>query len=112
MDLQYNLAGIDVHKRMLAVVVKNARDTELQFECWRFGTTMSELRHLSAWLQERAVQGVVMDQQCSTGGQCGLHWRVTVAYISRKRDRIVVHVAARLISGRRSGQRAVCFPEI
>ena len=30
MDVQYNLAGIDVHKRMLAVVVTNARDTELQ----------------------------------------------------------------------------------
>ena len=29
MDLEYNLAGIDVHKRMLAVVVANARDTEL-----------------------------------------------------------------------------------
>ncbi len=61
MEPQYNLAGIDVHKRMLAVVVANARDTELQFECRRFGTTISELRHLLAWLQERAVQEVVME---------------------------------------------------
>src|SRR5919202_1795554 len=61
MDLQYNLAGIDVHKRMLAVVVTNARDTELQFECRRFGTAISELRHLLTWLQDRAVQEVVME---------------------------------------------------
>jgi transposase len=81
MDLQYNLAGIDVHKRMLAVVVKNARDTELQFECRRFGTTMSELRHLSAWLQERAVQEVVMESTAqywrpvwlTLEGHCRLH---------------------------------------
>jgi transposase len=57
----YYVAGIDVHKKMLAVVVANARDRELHFECRRFGTTISELRNLSAWLQERAVQEVVME---------------------------------------------------
>lgn len=31
MEEAYNVAGIDVHKKMLAVVVANARDTELQF---------------------------------------------------------------------------------
>lgn len=36
MDIQYKLAGIEVQKRMLAVVVANARDTELQFEGKRF----------------------------------------------------------------------------
>jgi len=55
------VAGIDVHKKMLAVVVANARDRELHFECRRFGTTVSELRNLSAWLGERAVQEVVME---------------------------------------------------
>jgi hypothetical protein len=29
----YNIAGIDVHKKMLAVVIANAKDSELQFEC-------------------------------------------------------------------------------
>jgi hypothetical protein len=28
MESTYNIAGIDVHKKMLAVVVANARDTE------------------------------------------------------------------------------------
>jgi len=57
----YYVAGIDVHKRMLAVVVANARDRELQFEGRRFGTTISELQRRSTWLQERAVQEVVME---------------------------------------------------
>ncbi|MGH9629463.1 MAG: IS110 family transposase [Bryobacteraceae bacterium] len=61
MEDAYKVAGIDVHKKMLAVAVANARETELQFECRRFGTTVSELRHLSAWLQEHAVQEVVME---------------------------------------------------
>jgi transposase len=61
MEAAYKVAGIDVHKKMLAVVVANARDMEMEFECRRFGTTVSELRHLSGWLQERAVQEVVME---------------------------------------------------
>jgi hypothetical protein len=78
---RYILAGIDVHKKMLAVVVANAGDLELQFECRRFGTTVSELHHLSAWLQERAVREVVMESTAqywrpvwlALEGQCRLH---------------------------------------
>jgi hypothetical protein len=48
METVYNVAGIDVHKKMLAAVIANARDTELQFECRKFGTTVSELNRLFA----------------------------------------------------------------
>src|SRR5690242_13215823 len=61
MDATYYVAGIDVHKTMLAVVVANVSERELQFECRRFGTTVGELRNLSAWLQAHAVQEVVME---------------------------------------------------
>jgi transposase len=61
METAYYVSGIDVHKKMLAVVVANARDRELHFECRRFGTRVSELGNLSAWLRERAVQEVVME---------------------------------------------------
>ena len=81
MEAQYILAGIDVHKKMLAVAVANAGDLELKFECRRFGTTVSELRHLSAWLQERPVREVVMESTAqywrpvwmALEGQCRLH---------------------------------------
>jgi transposase len=64
------IAGIDVHKRVLMVAVgvvttrESAQgDTEqrTEFEMRRFGTTWSELLHLSAWLGERRVQQVVME---------------------------------------------------
>jgi len=61
MDAAYYVAGIDAHKRMLAVVVANARDRDLQFECRRFGTTVSELQNLSTWLRGRAVQEVLRE---------------------------------------------------
>ena len=61
MEAAYYVAGIDVHKKMLAVVIANARDRELRFECHRFGTTVNELQNLSTWLGERAVQEVVME---------------------------------------------------
>lgn len=61
MDEAYYVAGIDVHKKMLAVVIANARDRDLQFECHRFGTTVSELQNLSTWLRAHSVQEVVME---------------------------------------------------
>jgi transposase len=81
MEIPFYVGGIDVHKKMLAVAVANARDTELAFECRRFGTTASELHHLSAWLQERGVQEVVMESTAqywkpvwiALEGQCRLH---------------------------------------
>jgi len=59
--MNYNVAGIDVHKKVLMVVVTDATAEELTFEGRRFGTTASEREHLVAWLQERGVQEIVME---------------------------------------------------
>src|SRR5437764_2106210 len=61
MDATYYVAGIDVNRTMLAVVVANVSERELRFECRRFGTTVSELQNLSAWLRAHTVQEVVME---------------------------------------------------
>jgi hypothetical protein len=58
MEAAYYVGGIDVHKKMHAVGVANAGERERHFECRRFGTTISELRNLAAWLQGRTVQEV------------------------------------------------------
>ena len=111
LETQYILAGIDVHKKMLAVVVANAGDIELQFECRRFGTAVSELRHLSAWLQERAVREVVMESTAqywrlawlALEGQCRLHLAQAGSNRSprgRKTDfRDAQRAVSRLLSG-------------
>ena len=54
------IAGIDVHKRVLMVVVLD-RGTATKLETRRFGTTTSELVHLQAWFKEQGVKEVVME---------------------------------------------------
>jgi transposase len=58
----YRIAGIDVHKRMLAVVVSDVEVAgEYGFESRRWGTSPAQLRLLAAWLIEQQVQEVVME---------------------------------------------------
>jgi len=54
--MAYPIAGIDVHKRMLTVVVSDlAADAEDAFERRPFGSTPAQLRLLADWLNERQV---------------------------------------------------------
>jgi len=55
------IAGIDVHKRVLMVVVMDAHAPEAKPERRRFATMPSELRRLSTWLQEQGVEEAVME---------------------------------------------------
>lgn len=60
--MAYRIAGIDVHKAMLAVVVADVEvEGEWPFMRRQFGATPSELRLLSAWLVEHEVEEVVME---------------------------------------------------
>ena len=60
--MAYQIAGIDVHKRMLAVVIADvAVDGEYVFERRQIGTQPDHLRALAAWLVERHVEEVVME---------------------------------------------------
>src|SRR6202790_464053 len=60
-SMKYMVAGIDVHKRMLAVVVAEAKVGEMEFERRRFQTTRSGLMELAQWLKEREVKEAVME---------------------------------------------------
>src|SRR5215475_266400 len=60
--MSYRIAGVDVHKRMLAVVVSNVEvDSQYQFERRMFGSNPEQLRSLAAWLLEQEVEEVVME---------------------------------------------------
>jgi transposase len=60
--MSYRVAGIDVHKRMLAVVIADvAGEGEYQFERRRVGTSPADLRALAEWLVAREVDEVVME---------------------------------------------------
>src|SRR2546426_10282929 len=60
--MYYRIAGIDVHKKMLAVVVADVEvEGEYQFERRLFGGNPDHLRLLAHWLIEQQVEEVVME---------------------------------------------------
>src|ERR1043166_1554756 len=60
--MSYRIAGIDVHKKMLAVVVSDVEgDGEFQFEGRLFGGSPGQLRSLAKWLVEQEAEEVVME---------------------------------------------------
>jgi transposase len=61
MELTSRVAGIDVHKSLLVVVVGRADLPERQWKRRQFGATTAELRGLAEWLQSHGVREVVME---------------------------------------------------
>ena len=59
--MSYQIAGIEVHKKVLMVVVMDASTPDEKPERRRFATLPSELRRLSIWLREQGVEEAVME---------------------------------------------------
>lgn len=60
--MTYRIAGIDVHKKMLAVVIADvATEGAYEFERRKFGTSPERLVELGRWLTEREVEEAVME---------------------------------------------------
>jgi hypothetical protein len=71
--MSYRIAGIDVHKKMLAVVVSDVEvDGEFRFERRMFGSNPEQLRTLAAWFVEQEVEEVVIAyaSHCTSLGRC------------------------------------------
>jgi len=60
--MPHRIAGIEVHKRMLAVVVSDVEVAD-EYQCERrqLGSNPAQLRALAEWLLEQQVQEVVME---------------------------------------------------
>jgi transposase len=60
--MPYTVAGIDIHKKVLmVVVVKQITERTEELQRRRFGTARSELERLTVWLQEQGVEEAVME---------------------------------------------------
>lgn len=85
--MAHRIAGIDVHKRMLAVVLADVQvEGEYQFERRLVGTSPAQLRELAEWLVEREVEEAVME---STAQYWRPVWEALERYwrpIRRKRE--------------------------
>ena len=78
--MSYRIAGIDVHKKMLAVVVADIEvEGPFQFDRQKIGTSPADLRALADWLVERTVEEVVMESTAQyrrpVWEALELHWR-------------------------------------
>ena len=114
--MAYWIAGVDVHKKMLAVVIADvAVDGECQFERRTVSTSPGALRALAAWLVEREVEEVVMESTAQ-------YWRPVWEALERfwtplRRTRAPAHSRARCIwprrnriAGRRDGRKIFRMP--
>jgi transposase len=69
--MSYRIAGIDVHKRMLAVVVSDVEVAdEFTFERRQFGTTPAQLHELAEWLIVQQAEEVVMESTAQYWKPC------------------------------------------
>jgi len=74
--MSYRIAGIDVHKKMLAVVVSDVEiDSEYRFERRMFSSSPEQLRSLAAWLVVQEAEEVVMESTAQYWNLCGKHWK-------------------------------------
>jgi len=109
--MNHNVAGIDVHKKILAVAVGKATESALVFERRLFGTVGRSLTELAEWLKEQGVERVVMESTAqywkpvwlALEGSFDLHLaqaRSNLAPRGRKTDfRDAERMVRRLLSG-------------
>jgi transposase len=85
--MAYRIAGIDVHKKMLAVAVADVEVVGTwRFERRQIGSTPNQLRALAEWLVEHEVEEVVMESTAQ-------YWRPVWAALEqfwqpRRRQRV------------------------
>jgi len=110
--MPYHIAGIDVHKKMLAVVVADvAVDADYQFEPLKIGTGPAQLRVLAEWLVAHDVAEVVME---STAQYWRPVWEALERYWQPRRthDGAPAHLyLAQAQSNRGVGGRKKDFPD-
>src|SRR5438034_9876473 len=110
--MAYRIAGIDVHKKMLAVVVADVEgEGECHVERRQFGTTPDHLRLLSDWFVAQEVEEVVIESTAQywkpVWGALEQYWKPTWQRregLARCQDRCIWH-RRNPIADRRGGRR-------
>ena len=109
--MPYRIAGIDVHKKKLAVVVTDVEiDDEYQFERRWYGANPEQLKLMAQWMIEQQVEEVVMESTARywtpVWAALEQHWRP----VSRKREGAArmsgtLHLAQALSNRGRRGRK-------
>jgi transposase len=109
--MPYRIAGIDIHKKKLAVVVTDVEiDDEYQFERRWYGANPEQLELMAQWMMEQQVEEVVME---STARYWTPVWAALEQYwrpVCRKREGAArmsgtLHLAQALSNRGRRGRK-------
>ena len=108
--MPYRIAGIDIHKKMLAVVVADVEvEDEYQFERRWYGSNPEQLRVLSEWLIEQQVEEVVMESTAQywkpVWGALERYWRPMCQSRGAGRMSGTLHLAQALSNRGRRGRK-------
>ncbi len=111
------VAGIDVHKKVLAVVVAEAVQPGVALAQRAWGTTASDLRVLADWLAEQGVKQVVMESTAqywrpvwmALEGRFGMHLAQAQSNHGRRGRKWDFADAARLIRRLASGDLVLSY---
>jgi hypothetical protein len=106
------VAGIDVHKRMLAVVVAVLGEQEIQYQQRKFGTSYGELEGLSEWLRQQQVGEIAMESTAQYWRPVWLALEGGFGCTWRSRGPRWRRVAASPISPMRPALCDGCWPKI
>jgi transposase len=68
------VAGIDVHQRMLAVVVAEVGEQEIEYRRRTFGTSYGEREQLVEWLRQPQVSEIAMESTAQYGRPVWIAW--------------------------------------
>ena len=109
--MPYKIAGIDVHKRMLHVVVSDVEvDGEYEFTRQVFGSYPEALRSLAAWLVQQQVEELVMESTAQywkpVWGTLERYWKpICGKRESARRRSGTLHLAQALSNRGRRGRK-------
>src|SRR5258708_3775865 len=115
--MSYRIAGIDVHKKMLAVVVSDVEiESEYQFERRMFGSNPEQLRSLAAWLVEQEAEEVVMESTAQywkpVWGALERYWKpIREKREGARRRSGTLHLAQALSKRGRRGRSRECVDD-
>lgn len=108
--MSHKIAGIDVHKKVLMVVVIEATTPEETPERRRFATMPSDLRRLARWLRERDVKEAVMGSPAQYWRSVWLDWSRICFCTWPRRSPTAPHGGANTTSGMPNVWCGVCLP--
>jgi TPR repeat protein len=83
MEMRYGtVAGLDVHKKTVVVIVLQSMQPDQDFASGIFGTTQFGLKELVAFLRQQGLRTRLWSRRHSSGDRYGWRWRANAQAVN------------------------------